>query len=58
MVYRLNQNAISFETAELQTLKMEVGEAGALLTCDETWWFEWASAQEPQSGAGRRETDV
>lgn len=56
MVYWLNQTAISFQTARLQTLKMEVEKAGELLTCSETWWYGWMSAQEPQSGAGHRET--
>jgi len=37
---------------------MEVGEAGELLTCNETWWSGWISALEPQSGAGRWETGV
>ena len=58
MVYRLKQTAISFETAKLQTSKMVDEEASELLTYDETWWSGWMSAQKPQSGAGRRETDV
>jgi len=58
MVYWLNQTAVSFETAKLQTLKIEFEEAGELLRCNETWWSGRISAQEPQSGAGHRDTGV